>query len=108
MKEDKVYLQNILECIHKIEKYTSNGEEDFMTSSLVQDGVIRNLEIIGEATKRLSGNFRDQNPDIPWREMAGLRDILIHNYMGVDLRTVWNVVVRELPRLKPQLEKLLT
>ncbi|WP_206811310.1 HepT-like ribonuclease domain-containing protein [Paradesulfitobacterium ferrireducens] len=108
MKEDKVYLQNILECILKIEKYTSNGEEDFMTSSLVQDGVIRNLEIIGEATKRLSGNFRDQNPDIPWREMAGLRDILIHNYMGVDLRTVWNVVVRELPRLKPQLEKLLT
>lgn len=107
MKEDKIYLQNILECILKIENYTLTGEEDFMTSSLIQDGVIRNLEIIGEATKLISGNLRDQSPDIPWSEMAGLRDVLIHNYMGVDLRTVWNVVARELPRLKPQLEKLL-
>jgi len=107
MKDDKVYLQNILECILKIENYTLSGEEDFMRSSLIQDGVIRNLEIIGEATKRISEQSKDLFPDVPWRQMAGLRDVLIHDYMGVDLRTVWNVVARELPRLKPQIKKLL-
>lgn len=100
MKDDRVYLINILESIEKIQSYTQIGKEDFMKSSITQDAVIRNLEIIGEATKKISDVLRNDYKDIPWRKMAGLRDILIHAYMGVDLKTVWNVVEKELPQLK--------
>ncbi len=100
MKEDKIYLLNILEAIEKVETYTVSGKDEFIKSTLIQDGVIRNLKIIGEATKRISQDLREQHTDIPWRQMAGLRDVLIHDYMGVDLGTVWNVVYRELPKVK--------
>lgn len=77
MKDDKVFLQSILECIVKIETYTKSGKEEFMSSDLIQDAVIRNLEIIGEATKRVSQGIKDKYQEIPWRQMAGLRDVLI-------------------------------
>ncbi len=64
------------------------------------DTIIRNLEIIGEATKRLSDALKQSNPEIRWRNIAGLRDVLIHDYMGVDLEVIWNVIVRDLPELK--------
>lgn len=107
MKEDKVFLQNILECIVKIETYTNSGKEEFMSSDLIQDAVIRNLEIIGEATKRVSQGIKEQHQEIPWRQMAGLRDVLIHDYMGISLKIVWNVVQNELPQLKTKIMKLL-
>lgn len=94
MKNDKVYLHHILECIENIESYIPNGESDFFSSKLIQDAVIRNLEIVGEATKRISRDLREQHPEVPWREMAGLRDVLIHNYFGVDNEIVWNVVTK--------------
>lgn len=100
MKDEKVFLQNILEAIEKIESYTSSGKEEFMKSTLIQDAVIRNLEIIGEATKNISQDIRDKNNKIPWKQMAGLRDVLIHDYMGISLKIVWNVVQNELPTLK--------
>ena len=100
MKDDKVFLQNILECIDKIEDYTSSGKEDYFKSTLIQDAVIRNLEIIGEATKNISQDLKTQNSSIPWKQMAGLRDVLIHDYMGISLKIVWNVVQNELPQLK--------
>ncbi|WP_102345844.1 HepT-like ribonuclease domain-containing protein [Bacillus sp. Marseille-P3661] len=83
-----------------IESYIPNGEEDFFSSKLIQDAVILNLEIVGEATKRISKEFRDNHPHVPWREMAGLRDVLIQNYIGVDNGIVWNVVEKEFPALK--------
>ncbi len=107
MKDDKVYLQNILECIVKIETYTNSGKQKFMSSDLIQDAVIRNLEIVGEATKRVSQGTKEQHQEIPWRQMAGLRDVLIHDYMGISLKIVWNVVQNELPQLKAKIIELL-
>jgi uncharacterized protein with HEPN domain len=107
MKDDLVFLQNILECIVKIEKYTNSGKDEFMSSDLIQDGVIRNLEIIGEATKKVSQEIKAQHLEIPWRQMAGLRDVLIHDYMGISLKIVWNVVQNELPQLKIKILELL-
>ena len=100
MKKDSVYLRHILESIEKIESYATVGKETFMETSHWQDAVIRNLEIIGEAVKRLSEELKNRHPDIPWRNIAGLRDVLIHDYMGIDLETVWNLIGHNLPGLK--------
>ena len=85
MKEDAVYLRHILDAIEKIESYAAVGKEIFMTTTHWQDAIIRNLEIIGEATKRLSDALKQSNPEIRWRNVAGLRDVLIHDYMGVGI-----------------------
>jgi len=100
MTEDMLYLRHIRDAIEKIESYTIIGHDVFFAESHWQDAVIRQLEIIGEATKHLSSSLRDQYPTVQWRRMAGLRDVLIHNYMGVDLSAVWEITQRRLPELK--------
>ncbi len=107
MKDDKVYLIHIVECIEWIESYTKLGKEEFFNTKLIQDGVIRNLEIIGEAAKNVSKETLDAYTEIPWRKMAGLQDVLIHDYFGVDLEVVWNVVENELSKLKEQIKKII-
>lgn len=107
MKGDEVYLRHILDAIEKIESYTSVGREGFMSTSHWQDAVIRQLEIIGEATKRLSQDLRTQYDEVPWRRIAGLRDVLIHAYMGVDLAAVWEITQRDLPSLKQHILAIL-
>ena len=101
------FLINIVESIDNIEEYTKNGRDDFIKTRLIQDGVVRNLEIIGEATKHVSRKLRNSQPDIPWGKMAGLRDVLIHDYMGVDLNIIWNIVRNELPGLKLKIKSLM-
>ncbi|PWR70329.1 DUF86 domain-containing protein [Methanospirillum stamsii] len=108
MKDSRIFLLQILEFIAKIELYTEKGQNDFMISPIVQDAVIRNLEIIGEAVKNISPSVKSSYPDIPWRNIAGFRDILIHRYMGVDLDAVWNVVSSDLPLLKSSIHKILS
>lgn len=88
MKNDLLYIEHILTSINKIEQYTHSGKDAYMNSSIIQDAVIRNLEIIGEATKKISSQFRQDNPQVPWKQMAGMRDVLIHDYMGVDLTII--------------------
>ncbi|WP_100011675.1 DUF86 domain-containing protein [Lentibacillus sediminis] len=107
MKNDQMYLTHILECINSIESYIPNGKTDYFSSKMIQDAVIRNLEIIGEATKHLSADLKLRENDIPWSEMAGMRNVLIHEYFGVDNEIVWNVLDKELPLLKVKITKLL-
>nr|WP_282570327.1 DUF86 domain-containing protein [Methanoculleus sp. 7T] len=102
-----MYLIHILECTDRIESYTRGGRDAFMASPMVQDAVIRNFEIIGEAVKQVSEQVREKRPDVPWRAIAGLRDILIHRYMGVDLTAVWDVVEQDLPALKQAVAEIL-
>lgn len=108
-KDPLLYVGHILTCINAILEYT-NGltEEDFLNNKLVQDAVLRNFEVIGEATKQIEDPFRNQNPNIPWRKMAGLRDKLIHDYMGVDIWAVWQVIVEILPKQKNDFEQILS
>ncbi|MGZ8520965.1 MAG: HepT-like ribonuclease domain-containing protein [Candidatus Binatia bacterium] len=98
MKGDRLYLQHILDAIKKVEEYVSVSYQTFMTSSHWQDAVIRQLEIIGEATQRLSTQLCSKHADIPWSRIAELRDVLIHAYMGVDIKAVWKIHATELAR----------
>ena len=107
MKDDRLYLTHIKESIDKIILYTSDGYDRFVNDSRTQDAVIRNFEIIGEATKQVSDKTKQLRSDIPWRDIAGLRDVLIHDYMGVDVKEVWNIVINHLPALKNAIEELL-
>lgn len=107
MKDPRVYLAHILECIDRIQLFVQGGRQIFFKDRMVQDAVIRNLEIIGEAAKRVSEEYRKANPNIPWRSMAALRNILIHQYEGVDLEKLWQIVEKELPPLKSALSAFL-
>src|SRR3989344_5167651 len=104
MEKDELYIKHILDAIHVIEGYTHGmNSNSFMKNKLVQDGVIRQLEIIGEASKRLSPGLKKSFKDIPWRDIAGTRDKLIHEYFGVNLRLVWKTVKKDIPLLKKKI-----
>jgi uncharacterized protein with HEPN domain len=107
MKGDQLYLRHILEATEKIESYISVGRNVFMATTHWQDAVIRQLEIIGEATKSLSQDLCSRHHKIPWRRIAGLRDVLIHDYMGVDLPAVWEITQRELLVLKKHVQMIM-
>lgn len=109
MKKNPIlYVAHILDCIVKIRDYTKGLDENgFLQNSLIQDAVIRNFEIIGEATKQLDFDFRAKYPNIEWKKIAGMRDKLIHDYIGVDLWAVWGVVENILPELEQQINEII-
>lgn len=108
MSGDALYLQHTLDAIKEIECYTAVGRDVFMSTSHWQDATIRQLEIIGEATKRLSDALRADHDDVPWRRIAGLRDVLIHDDMGVDdVDAVWEVTATNLPDLRKRVQAIL-
>jgi len=107
VNKDLLYLACIRDCLERIAEYTATCEAAFMASRLIQDGVIRNLEVIGEATKNPSSEPRDANPAIPWRLIAGMRDVLIHDYLRVNLFRVWRTVIMDLPPLHETVTRLL-
>lgn len=105
--KQRVYLENILECINRIEVYTRDGKEVFTETVMIQDAVIRNFEIMGEATKRISEDIKQKYPEVPWREIVGFRNILIHDYLKISLIRVWDVIEKDLSILKKQIELIL-
>ena len=105
IRDDSVYLAHILDALHQIVEYTNGLDyETFRTKRMVHDAVIRQFEIIGEATKNLSDDFRSKNRTIPWKDLAGFRDKLIHQYFGVDLTLVWRSVTDDVPVLIAELK----
>jgi uncharacterized protein with HEPN domain len=107
MKDDAVYLRHILDAVAKVEHYTAGGRDAFFADPMIQDAVLRNLEIIGEAVRNLSPAIRRHHPEVPWRSITALRNVLIHEYFGVDLEIVWRLVTRRLPTLKHHVTALL-
>ncbi len=107
-KSSRIFVEDILEAMDKIERYTTDlTYESFTKNELVVDAVIRNLEIIGEASRNTPENVRDKYHDIPWKRMIGLRNIAIHEYFGIDLSIIWQIITRNLPETKPIIIKML-
>ena len=107
MKDDRLYLHHMLERCHRITRFIGPGREAFMASEELQDAVIRNIEVIGEAAKRVSAEARSRMSSLDWKGICGMRDVLIHDYIGVDLDEVWNVVSSRIPELQAVLEQFL-
>ena len=100
MKDDRVYLRHINECIRRIEEDVAGGRDAFMASHLIQDAVLRNLHTMSESTQRLPGALKAARPEIEWDRIAGFRNVLVHDYLGIDLETIWEIIRSDLPGLK--------
>ena len=107
MKDDRVYLQHIREALQDIAAYCGSDHGAFLDDRMRQDATLRKLEVIGQAVKNLSDNTKSRQPEIPWKQIAGMRDKVIHDYFGVNLEIVWAVVQKELPKLRVAVEGLL-
>lgn len=104
---DELNVACIADCLERIALYTSSGRAAFNQSTLIQDAVIRNFQVMGEATKNISEALKLAYSDVPWRRVAGFRDVLVHDYLRIDLDIVWNIIEVELPKLRPQILEIL-
>ena len=107
MKDDQAYLGHVLEALERILVYAQDGEESFRKDLRTQDAIIRNLQVLGEAVKKLSAETRTTHPEVPWRDIAGMRDRVVHDYFGISLDIVWDVIKNHVPPLRDKLRKLL-
>ena len=100
MKDDRVYLRHILDCIRRVEEDTAGGKDAFLSSHTLQDAVLRNLQTMTESTQRLSESTKEHHPEIEWRQIAAFRNVLVHDYLGIDLERVWEITRHDVPALK--------
>lgn len=108
MKDDRLYLIHICECIERIESYVGrSGQQDFMDSTFLQDAVIRNLQVLAESTQRLSDDIKETESGIDWFEIGGFRNVLVHDYLGIEIERVWNILEKDLPALKEAVTRML-
>ena len=108
MRDDRERLLDIQEAIERIEKYASHGRDAFEREELIQTWVVHHLQIIGEASRSLSDGFRSSHPEIPWSQIIGMRNILVHHYFGIDVAAVWAAVERDVPSLKRQIQTIVS
>jgi uncharacterized protein with HEPN domain len=106
MRDRRERILDMLEAIERIERYTAEGRAKFEKDELIQTWVVHHLQIVGEAAAKLGSEFHEQNPSIPWPQVVAMRNVLVHDYFGVDLDEVWRVVEGNLPELKSELKKL--
>lgn len=100
MKDDRVYLEHILECLDAIVGYTSEGRSRFLTDRKTQKATLRELQELAESTQRVSSALKDRHHDLPWTAIAGFRNVLVHDYLGISLSRVWDITQRDLPALR--------
>jgi uncharacterized protein with HEPN domain len=103
---DRVDIVHMLECIARVRTYTSDGETAFRQSQLIQDAVIRNLQVMAESSQRLSESTKQVSPNVPWRSISGFRNIMVHDYLGLDLDLIWSVVNQDLHTLEMALSRI--
>jgi len=106
MKDDALYLIHITECLERIERFVVEGKEMFVRDLKTQDAVIRNLQVLAESSQRLSETLKTAHPEVNWRGLAGFRNILVHDYLGINLQRVWEIIEGDLPALKRQMTSL--
>jgi uncharacterized protein with HEPN domain len=107
VKDDKLYVIHIGECLARIAQYVAGGREAFMHSTLIQDAVLRNLQTIGQSVSRLSEALRAAHPEIDWRSIIGLRNVLVHDYLGINLERIWSIIERDVADLQHTVEAIL-
>lgn len=107
MKDDRLYLIHIRECIGRIREYTADGEDAFYADTKTQDAVLRNLQTLAESTGRLSDSLKASRPNVNWRSITGFRNVAVHDYLGIDLKQVWAIVEQDLPDLEQEIEAIL-
>lgn len=107
MRDDRLYLIHITECIERIEHYTAPGHDAFISDTMIQDAVLRNLHTLAESTQRLSDALKDQHPEVDWATIAAFRNVIVHDYLGIDLPRIWDIVERDLRSLKRAINAML-
>lgn len=108
MKDDSAYLRHILECIKRIVENTVEGKDRFMDSHTLQDAVLRNLQTMAESAQRLSDDLKTTQSEIEWHRIAAFRNVLVHDYLGIDLEIIWEITQRDLPELKQAILSMLS
>ena len=106
MKDDRLYIHHVLDCVRRIDQYCQNGEAAFRESELIQDAVLRNLQTLAESTQRISDRLKALHPEVDWRAIAGFRNLLVHDYLGINLERTWGIVAVHLPVLRSQMEAI--
>lgn len=107
MKDDRLYLIHIKECIERVIMYTEDGKDFFFADIKTQDAVMRNLQILAESTQRLSDSLKELHPEVDWRNISGFRNVAVHEYLSIDLKMIWDIVEEDLPVLEEQIEATL-
>ena len=107
MKSDTVYLRHIEDCVRRIEENIAEGKDRFMASHTLQDAVLRNLQTLSESTQHLSDKLKDAHPEVEWHRIAAFRNVLVHDYLGIDIERVWEITQRDVPELKQAISAML-
>ena len=106
MKDDRLYICHVLDCIRRVERYCQNGSKAFDDSDLIQDAVLRNLQTLAESAQRISEDLKARHPEVEWRAISGFRNVLAHDYLGINLERIWQIVSVSLPLLLSQMEAI--